>query len=319
MNKKLLLGTLTSLPILPVVLLSTSAINNKKIENNNTNKNSMIKNQTVRQNSKLKYVITIDNQEMTFDSKEEIYKYLVNRVQVNGYLGKKEYKNYDGQIDMDPNKLNLVDFSKMKKAYKDIHGNYSDDLDSVIRSYLPEFAIVKRYYDHRNQPFKDPEEAKNSIIQNSADDIVDNLFYKLNYHYNGQTIEKHYNPYNKYDIEELMQDIYDRKVLGTETKTFQALKLNDEDGNERLLSYKGQIENFFTTLFNNAIKDFTNQAAKKRYKVTLKLPRMDNMNYPNYGKAYLPQIVLMKDNIMELKQKFISMLMKNELKNILKN
>ena len=34
MNKKLLLGTLTSLPILPVVLLSTSAINNKKIENN---------------------------------------------------------------------------------------------------------------------------------------------------------------------------------------------------------------------------------------------------------------------------------------------
>ena len=284
--KKLLLGTLTSLPILPVVLLSTSAINNKKIENNNTNKNSMIKNQTVRQNSKLKYVITIDNQEMTFDSKEEIYKYLVNRVQVNGYLGKKEYKNYDGQIDMDPNKLNLVDFSKMKKAYKDIHGNYSDDLDSVIRSYLPEFAIVKRYYDHRNQPFKDPEAAKNSIIQNSADDIVDNLFYKLNYHYNGQTIEKHYNPYNKYDIEELMQDIYDRKVLGTETKTFQALKLNDEDGNERLLSYKGQIENFFTTLFNNAIKDFTNQAAKKRYKVTLKLPRMDNMNYPNYGKAY---------------------------------
>lgn len=195
-------------------------------------------------------------------------------------------KNYDGQIDMDPNKLNLVDFSKMKKAYKDIHGNYSDDLDSVIRSYLPEFAIVKRYYDHRNQPFKDPEAAKNSIIQNSADDIVDNLFYKLNYHYNGQTIEKHYNPYNKYDIEELMQDIYDRKVLGTETKTFQALKLNDEDGNERLLSYKGQIENFFTTLFNNAIKDFTNQAAKKRYKVTLKLPRMDNMNYPNYGKAY---------------------------------
>lgn len=286
MNKKLLLGALTSLPILPVVLLSTSAINNKKIENNNTNKNSMIKNQTVRQNSKLKYVITIDNQEMTFDSKEEIYKYLVNRVQVNGYLGKKEYKNYDGQIDMDPNKLNLVDFSKMKKAYKDIHGNYSDDLDSVIRSYLPEFAIVKRYYDHRNQPFKDPEAAKNSIIQNSADDIVDNLFYKLNYHYNGQTIEKHYNPYNKYDIEELMQDIYDRKVLGTETKTFQALKLNDEDGNERLLSYKGQIENFFTTLFNNAIKDFTNQAAKKRYKVTLKLPRMDNMNYPNYGKAY---------------------------------
>lgn len=286
MNKKLLLGTLTSLPILPVVLLSTSAINNKKIENNNTNKNSMIKNQTVRQNSKLKYVITIDNQEMTFDSKEEIYKYLVNRVQVNGYLGKKEYKNYDGQIDMDPNKLNLVDFSKIKKAYKDIHGNYSDDLDSVIRSYLPEFAIVKRYYDHRNQPFKDPEAAKNSIIQNSADDIVDNLFYKLNYHYNGQTIEKHYNPYNKYDIEELMQDIYDRKVLGTETKTFQALKLNDEDGNERLLSYKGQIENFFTTLFNNAIKDFTNQAAKKRYKVTLKLPRMDNMNYPNYGKAY---------------------------------
>ena len=223
---------------------------------------------------------------MTFDSKEEIYKYLVNRVQVNGYLGKKEYKNYDGQIDMDPNKLNLVDFSKMKKAYKDIHGNYSDDLDSVIRSYLPEFAIVKRYYDHRNQPFKNPEAAKNSIIQNSADDIVDNLFYKLNYHYNGQTIEKHYNPYNKYDIEELMQDIYDRKVLGTETKTFQALKLNDEDGNERLLSYKGQIENFFTTLFNNAIKDFTNQAAKKRYKVTLKLPRMDNMNYPNYGKAY---------------------------------
>ena len=286
MNKKLLLGTLTSLPILPVVLLSTSAINNKKIENNNINKNSMIKSQTIRQNSKLKYVITIDNQEMTFDSKEEIYKYLVNRVQVNGYLGKKEYKNYDGQIDMDPNKLNLVDFSKMKKAYKDIHGNYSDDLDSVIRSYLPEFAIVKRYYDHRNQPFKDPEAAKNSIIQNSADDIVDNLFYKLNYHYNGQTIEKHYNPYNKYDIEELMQDIYDRKVLGTETKTFQALKLNDEDGNERLLSYKGQIENFFTTLFNNAIKDFTNQAAKKRYKVTLKLPRMDNMNYPNYGKAY---------------------------------
>ncbi|ACF07361.1 Uncharacterised protein [Metamycoplasma arthritidis] len=286
MNKKILLSALMPLAFVPAALLSTSSPISKKLAGPESNKNLASQNQSTRQNSKLKYAITIDNKEMTFDSKEDIYKYLLNKVQVNGYIGKKEYKNYDGQIDMDPNKLNLVDYSKMKKAYRDIHGNYSDDLDSVIRSYLPEFAIVKRYYDHRNQPYKEMEDAKNSIIKNSTDDIVDNLFYKLNYSSNGQIIEKHYNPYNEYDIKELMQDIHDRKVLSNSTKTIEALKLEADDGSERFLTYKGFTDNFFSTLFTNAIKEFTDQAVKNRYKVTLKLPRMDNMNYPDYGKAY---------------------------------
>ncbi|ACF07351.1 Uncharacterised protein [Metamycoplasma arthritidis] len=293
MNRKILLGTLTSLTLLPTILLSASTSINSKNEKTN---NLAVKNNVSRPKTKVKYAINIDNKEMIFDSKERIYDYLSNKIQINGYLGKKEYKNYDGQINMDPNKLNSVDFAKIKKAYKDIHGNYTDNLDTVIRSYLPEFAIAKRYYDHRNRPFKDAEDAKNSIIQNSTDDIVDNLFYKLNYHSNGQTIKKHYNPYNEYDVKELMQDIYDRKVLVDKIKTFEALKLKADDGSERFLSYKGPINNFFSTLFTKAIQEFTNQATKKRYKVTLKLPRMDKMAYRNYGKAYFKSFSSNDDN-----------------------
>lgn len=290
MNKKILFASFIAFSSLPIALISTKTSNLKVVNKTNSNKieNKLIDNHKNITNVKTKYLIRIDGKEMIFNSKDEIVKYLVNKVNINHFIGKKEYKNYDGEIDMNSNKLNLVDFSKFKKAYKDIYGNYTDDLSSVIRSYLPEFAIVKRYYDHRNQPFKDEEDAKNSIIKNATDDIIENVFYKLEYSSNGIVKDKYYNPYNPNDINELMNDIYNKNVL-QETYMRDSLKLKDKDGNERLLSYKGNIENFFTNLFSNAIMDFTNQAVKKRYKITLKLPRMDNMKYRDYGKAYFEE------------------------------
>ncbi|WP_036444093.1 hypothetical protein, partial [Metamycoplasma hyosynoviae] len=296
MNKKILFGVLGSLTLFPITLVSTSTVRiNKKIDNKEKS-NQFDKKQSIS-STKTKYVIKIDGKEMIFDSKDEIVKYLVEKVNVNHFIGKKELKDFDGQIDMDPNKLNPVDFSKIKRAYKDIHGNYTDDLSSVIRSYLPEFAIVKRYYDHRNQPFKDEEDAKNSIIKNSTEDIVENIFYKLKYSSNGIAKDKYYNPLNENDINELMHDIYHKNVLAGETKIFKALHLKDESGNEKLLSYKGNDSDFFNNLFTNAIKDFTNQAVKRHYKVTLRLPRMDDMKkYEDYGKAYFENFSSNNDN-----------------------
>ena len=290
MNKKILFTSFITLSSLPIALISTKTSNLKTNDktNSNKNENELIDKQKNITDLKTKYVIRIDGKEMIFNSKDEIVKYLVNKININHFIGKKEYKNYDGEIDMNSKKLNLVDFSKFKKAYKDIYGNYTDDLSSVIRSYLPEFAIVKRYYDHRNQPFKDEEDAKNSIIKNATDDIIENVFYKLEYSSNGIVKDKYYNPYNPNDINELMNDIYNKNVL-QETYMRDTLKLKDKDGNERLLSYKGNIDNFFTNLFTNSIMDFTNQAVKKRYKITLKLPRMDNMKYRDYGKAYFEE------------------------------
>ncbi|MDD1378635.1 hypothetical protein PT310_03285 [Metamycoplasma hyosynoviae] len=296
MNKKILFGVLGSLTLFPITLVSTSTVRiNKKIDNKE--KSTQFNKKQSISSTKTKYVIKIDGKEMIFDSKDEIVKYLVEKVNVNHFIGKKELKDFDGQIDMDPNKLNPVDFSKIKRAYKDIHGNYTDDLSSVIRSYLPEFAIVKRYYDHRNQPFKDEEDAKNSIIKNSTEDIVENIFYKLKYSSNGITKDKYYNPLNENDINELMHDIYHKNVLAGETKILKALHLKDENGNEKLLSYKGSDGDFFSNLFTNAIKDFTNQAVKRQYKVTLKLPRMDDMKkYDDYGKAYFESFSSNNDN-----------------------
>ncbi|MDC8937588.1 hypothetical protein PR243_03270 [Metamycoplasma hyosynoviae] len=296
MNKKILFGVLGSLTLFPITLVSTSTVRiNKKIDNKE--KSTQFNKKQSISSTKTKYVIKIDGKEMIFDSKDEIVKYLVEKVNVNHFIGKKELKDFDGQIDMDPNKLNPVDFSKIKRAYKDIHGNYTDDLSSVIRSYLPEFAIVKRYYDHRNQPFKDEEDAKNSIIKNSTEDIVENIFYKLKYSSNGIAKDKYYNPLNENDINELMHDIYHKNVLAGETKIFKALHLKDESGNEKLLSYKGNDSDFFNNLFTNAIKDFTNQAVKRHYKVTLRLPRMDDMKkYEDYGKAYFENFSSNNDN-----------------------
>ncbi|WP_235193139.1 hypothetical protein, partial [Metamycoplasma hyosynoviae] len=49
--------------------------------------------------------------------------------------------------------------------------------------------------------------------------------------------------------------------------------------------------------FTNAIKDFTNQAVKRHYKVTLRLPRMDDMKkYEDYGKAYFESFSSNNDN-----------------------
>ncbi|KDE42857.1 hypothetical protein NPL1_02375 [Metamycoplasma hyosynoviae] len=296
MNKKILFGVLGSLTLFPITLVSTSTVLiNKKIDNKE--KSTQFNKKQSISSTKTRYVIKIDGKEMIFDSKDEIVKYLVEKVNVNHFIGKKELKDFDGQIDMDPNKLNPVDFSKIKRAYKDIHGNYTDDLSSVIRSYLPEFAIVKRYYDHRNQPFKDEEDAKNSIIKNSTEDIVENIFYKLKYSSNGIAQDKYYNPLNENDVNELMRDIYHKNVLADQTKTLKALHLKDKNGNERLLSYKGNDSDFFSNLFTNAIKDFTNQAIKKHYKVTLKLPRMDDMKkYDDYGKAYFESFSSNSDN-----------------------
>ncbi|MDC8900556.1 hypothetical protein PR259_03110, partial [Metamycoplasma hyosynoviae] len=296
MNKKILFGVLGSLTLFPITLVSTSTVQiNKKIDNKE--KSTQFNKKQSISSTKTKYVIKIDGKEMIFDSKDEIVKYLVEKVNVNHFIGKKELKDFDGQIDMDPNKLNPVDFSKIKRAYKDIHGNYTDDLSSVIRSYLPEFAIVKRYYDHRNQPFKDEEDAKNSIIKNSTEDIVENIFYKLKYSSNGIAKDKYYNPLNENDINELMHDIYHKNVLADQTKTRKALHLKDENGNEKLLSYKGNDSDFFNNLFTNAIKDFTNQAITRHYKVTLRLPRMDDMKkYEDYGKAYFESFSSNNDN-----------------------
>ncbi|MDC8913539.1 hypothetical protein PR248_00565 [Metamycoplasma hyosynoviae] len=296
MNKKILFGVLGSLTLLPITLISTSTSQiNKKIDNKE--RLNQFNNKQSISSTKTKYVMKIDGKEMIFNSKDEIVKYLVNKVNINHFIGKKEYKDYDGQIDMDPNKLNPVNFSKFKRAYKDIHGNYTDDLSSVIRSYLPEFAIVKRYYDHKNQPFKDEEDAKNSIIKNATEDIVENIFYKLRYSSNGIIKDKYYNPFNENDINELMRDIYHKNVLVDQTKTRYALHLKDENGNERLLSYKGNISNFFNNLFTNAIKDFANQAITRHYKVTIRLPRMDDMKkYDDYGKAYFESFSSNSDN-----------------------
>ncbi|MDC8918405.1 hypothetical protein PR246_01675, partial [Metamycoplasma hyosynoviae] len=75
------------------------------------------------------------------------------------------------------------------------------------------------------------------------------------------------------------------------------LHLKDESGNEKLLSYKGNDSDFFNNLFTNAIKDFTNQAVKRHYKVTLRLPRMDDMKkYEDYGKAYFENFSSNNDN-----------------------
>ncbi|MDD1360353.1 hypothetical protein PT305_03295 [Metamycoplasma hyosynoviae] len=94
-----------------------------------------------------------------------------------------------------------------------------------------------------------------------------------------------------------MHDIYHKNVLAGETKILKALHLKDESGNEKLLSYKGNDSDFFNNLFTNAIKDFTNQAIKKHYKVTLKLPRMDDMKkYEDYGKAYFESFSSNSDN-----------------------
>ncbi|GAA8716640.1 hypothetical protein oki361_23250 [Helicobacter pylori] len=111
---------------------------------------------------------------MIFDSKEEIVFYLLNQIKINRFLGKYEYKDYDGRININPEKFNYFDVSKLKNAYKDIYGNYTDDKESVIRSYLPEFAIVKRYYDHTDKPFINSKDAIDSILANCTNNLVDN-------------------------------------------------------------------------------------------------------------------------------------------------
>ncbi|MDI3048136.1 hypothetical protein QJ130_03270, partial [Metamycoplasma hyosynoviae] len=82
MNKKILFGVLGSLTLFPITLVSTSTVRiNKKIDNKEKS-NQFDKKQSIS-STKTKYVIKIDGKEMIFDSKDEIVKYLVEKVNVN--------------------------------------------------------------------------------------------------------------------------------------------------------------------------------------------------------------------------------------------
>ena len=121
MNKKILFTSFITLTSLPIALISTKTSNLKINDktNSNKNENKLIDKQKNITDVKTKYVIRIDGKEMIFNSKDEIVKYLVNKININHFIGKKEYKNYDGEIDMNSNKLNLVDFSKFKIYHND--------------------------------------------------------------------------------------------------------------------------------------------------------------------------------------------------------
>jgi len=120
MNKKILFTSFITLSSLPIALISTKTSNLKTNDktNSNKNENELIDKQKNITDLKTKYVIRIDGKEMIFNSKDEIVKYLVNKININHFIGKKEYKNYDGEIDMNSNKLNLVDFPNLKKLIK---------------------------------------------------------------------------------------------------------------------------------------------------------------------------------------------------------
>ena len=239
-----------------------------------------------------KYTIILDNKEMIFDSKEEIVFYLLNQIKINRFLGKYEYKDYDGRININPEKFNYFDVSKLKNAYKDIYGNYTDDKESVIRSYLPEFAIVKRYYDHTDKPFINSKDAIDSILANCTNNLVDNWFYKFKYNNNGETKWKYYNPYNKNDIEQLMIDINDGKILyNGETQKKQCLIL-ENNGEKRIFVLKTNTANLYENLFKKIMQIFVQEATKEKYyKISLKLERMDKYNhYRDFGEGNFENI-----------------------------
>ena len=286
---KMLAMNLSALTTLPISMCSCLAKNEDKKANkyekneiNMFNDNKEIK----------KYIINFDNKEMVFDSKKEIISYLINMIKIDRFLGKYEYKDYDGRININPEMFNYFDVSKLKSAYKDIYGNYTDDKEAVIRSYLPEFAIVKRYYDHTNKSFKNQKDAIDSILENSTNSLVDNLFYTFDYIKNGEKEIRYYNPYNKNDINQLMADISQGKILyNGETHQNECLLLEWEN-QKRIFSYKGKVINFYENLFNELVKEFIDLATnKKNYKISLSLDRMDKYSYyKNYGQGYFENI-----------------------------
>ncbi|AZZ65701.1 hypothetical protein DMC14_002830 [Metamycoplasma phocicerebrale] len=281
--KKLLLGLSSGLSI----LLPTAVLSFNHYSANNSQKNINLKSNS-EEHDNTKYTIEIDGKQLIFNSKSEIQDYLTNKIKINRFVGKKEYSNFDWQINMDSNLLNEVDYSKIKPLYKDANGNSVTSQKLAIDSYLPDYAFVEKYFDHAGREFDNPEDAKNSISNNIDKDIVENLFYELE---DKQGIKRYYNPLVSSDIKKFIRDFTNDKLkISEEKQEVEAYEINylkNKIPKSYILYSTLNDGKFFSELFTRMFTNFvSDNDIKNNFFVKINFINAFSLNNKVFARPY---------------------------------
>lgn len=163
--------------------------------------NQVIKSKNKVATKNIYYVIKLGNKEHKFKSKKEILKFIMDNYQIKSktFIGEKRILN--DQMVLDTNSDTTFGYKGIKTfpAYKDIYDNYVDNKNLMINSYIPNYAIYRRYYDLNNNEFETKEDAINSIIKNVEKKATWTGYYDIDGSY--------FNPFNQKSIAKLKQNI----------------------------------------------------------------------------------------------------------------
>lgn len=230
-----------------------------------------------------KYEMLIDNQVKTFNSKQEAIDYLIKKgdPKIERHVGEKHFKNNDGIVNYKEDLLAKYDVNNIKPAYTYKNGTHTWNRQNVIDDYLSKANIDPYYLDLAGNEYETENEAKQAILQNINEDIMDNLFYEL------QTSKgtKYYNALVESDIKRLVNDLTSEGAREGILKEANALNLQNNNGDKKL--WIEHEENIIANVFDSLIAAYKKSLDKKIYRIELSLKhRWDSWEYWYYTDHY---------------------------------
>lgn len=206
------------------------------------------KNQTKKaaaaQKKNAKYNIKINNKHYIFEDEKEILGDVLNELEINKerMIGTKKYKNSDNEIAID-DEIKILDHSKIKPLYTDLSGFPSETRGGVLKNYLSDRNIIKKFIGIDGKTFDDEIDAINNI-NNSINKSFHLPYFKSSNAKNENEV-KAINPFNwRLNNAELINNLQ----LGD----WKALSLNNE---KYLLLSKKDVQKFIDWLTDIILKN----------------------------------------------------------------
>lgn len=214
-----------------------------------------------------KYEMLIDNQVKTFNSKQEAIDYLIKKgdPKIERHVGEKHFKNNDGIVNYKEDLLAKYDVNNIKPAYTYKNGTHTWNRQNVIDDYLSKANIDPYYLDLAGNEYETENEAKQAILQNINEDIMDNLFYEVQ----TSTGVKYYNALVESDIKRMLNDLISEGAREGLLEEKNALYLQNDKGDKRL--WVEHESNTITKVFDSLIDAYKKSLDKKVYRIELSL------------------------------------------------
>ncbi|ADE19625.1 hypothetical protein [Mycoplasma crocodyli] len=211
-----------------------------------------------------RFIINVNNDEKVFDSRKDILKYFMknNIVQNVPIIGEKKYKNEYNELQIDNDCATTLENKKLHPAYKEINSGYVHSPQMAALSYIPEYAIVKRYEDNLGNKYREKDAAIESMKKYDKKLLFKNAYINFDNNF--------YNPFIKEDV----NNFINRVVYSDNANNIKKKKVIFKNDDK------------YITVDPNKESEILNNL-KNELKVNLKNILMENNNSLKYFKVSL--------------------------------